>query len=434
MSDIIPGISGVRGIVNASFFPQDSLDFGISFGSLIPRSRGIIVGRDTRKTSPLMEQAFVSGLLSTGSQVLSLGIVPTPTVLLNTALLKRDGGAVITASHNPPCWNGIKFNNKEGVFLSEGEIKKLYRIYNKKKFNFASWDKTGALEYDGQGIKRHLNRVLALINVEMIRKKKLRVVFDGGFGTLSSPAKTLLSHLGCKTKIINADRNPEPIPSNLKEIKNICRSGDFDVGFASDMDGDRIAIITEKGEAPGEEYTLALALSHIFNQKKGKVVTNLSTSRMIDYIAGNYLIRTKVGEANVVGKMLKTGAIFGGEGNGGVIWPDMHTTRDGLSAISIILEYMAEEGESISNLMKRLPSYFMKKEKLGIKGALHIERVLEFLPEGKINRDDGIRIDYEDAFIHIRKSNTENVIRIICEAESEKICNMFIKKTKDALI
>ncbi|MCK4255815.1 phosphoglucosamine mutase, partial [candidate division WOR-3 bacterium] len=201
-------------------------------------------------------------------------------------------------------------------------------------------------------------------------------------------------------------------------------------GFASDMDGDRIAIITNEGEVPGEEYTLAMALSHIFKKRKGKVVTNLSTSRMVEYIAGNYVERTKVGEVNVVQKMREVGAIFGGEGNGGVIWPDMHLTRDGLSAVSLILEYMAEEKESISKLIKRLPFFYMKKEKVNKTGDIDFERLTKVLPDGELRDEDGLRIDYEDAFIHIRKSNTEDVIRIICEAEKEETCNMLIKKAK----
>jgi len=434
MSDLIFGISGVRGIVNSSFFPQDSLELGLSFGSFIPRypsANGIVVGRDARRTGDLILNTFISGLLSTGNSVLNLGIVPTPTVLLNTHLLKKDGGAVITASHNPLEWNGVKFNDKNGIFLSENEVKALYKIYNNKDFRFALWDRVGIMEYDRDGVKRHIDRLVGLIDIETIRRRRFRVVFDGCCGALSSPAERLLSLLGCKVRVIESNRNPEPVPSNLKEIQDACASGDFDIGFAADMDGDRIAVITEKGDIPGEEYTLALALSHVWKKKKGNVVTNLSTSRMIEDIAGDYLIRTKVGEANVVKKMMEVEAVFGGEGNGGVIWPDMHPTRDGLSAMSIILEYMADEKEPISKLVKRLPSYYMVKEKIKAKGDIDIEGLVGLLPEGEIRREDGIRIDYEDAFIHIRKSNTEDVVRIICEAKNEEICNMLIEKVMD---
>lgn len=433
MSALIFGVSGVRGVVNSSFFPQNSLELGLSFGSFIPRYRGIVVGKDTRKTGEVIENAFISGLLATGSSVINLGIVPTPTVLLNTHLLKKDGGAVITASHNPLEWNGIKFNDKNGFFLSEEEVTALYEIYNKKDFNIASWEQVGKMEYDRDGVKRHIDRIVGLIDIERIKRRQFKVIFDGCCGALSSPAEKLFSLLGCSTNIIESNRNPEPVASNLKEIQDVCASGDFDIGFAADMDGDRIAVITEKGDIPGEEYTLALALSHIFKKKKGKVVTNLSTSRMIDDIAGDYLIRTKVGEANVAKKMLEVEAVFGGEGNGGVIWPDMHPTRDGLSAMSIILEYMAEEKEPISKLAKRLPSYYMKKEKVKSVGDVDLERVIECLPKGEVRREDGVRIDYEDAFIHIRKSNTEDVVRIICEAKREEICKMLIEKARSML-
>jgi phosphomannomutase len=432
MSALIFGVSGVRGVVNSTFFPQDSLHLGLSLGSFI--SGDIVVGRDTRKTGDLISNAFIGGLLSTGNSVINLGIVPTPTILLNTALLRKSGGAIITASHNPLEWNGVKFNDKDGLFLSEEEVKILYDIYERKDFRIASWEKVGIMEYDGDGVRRHIDRILGLINVDGIRKRRFRVIFDGCCGALSSPAKKLLSLLGCNVSIIEANRNPEPVPSNLGKIKDACGSGDFDIGFAADMDGDRIAVVTEKGDIPGEDYTLALALSHIFKKKKGKVVTNLSTSRMIENIVGDYLIRTKVGEANVARKMMEVEAVFGGEGNGGVIWPDMHPTRDGLSAISIILEYMADEGESVSKLIKRLPSYYMKKEKIKTKDEVDLERVIGCLPQGEVRREDGIRIDYEDAFIHVRKSNTEDVIRIICEAEKERMCNMLIEKTKSMLV
>ncbi|MEA3431217.1 MAG: phosphoglucosamine mutase [candidate division WOR-3 bacterium] len=437
MSNLIFGVSGVRGVVNSSFFPQDSLELGLSFGSFVrryPSAGGIVVGRDTRRSGDLILNAFISGLLSTGNSVLNLGIVPTPTVLLNTHLLGKDGGAVITASHNPLEWNGVKFNDKSGIFLSENEVKALYKIYNNKEFRFALWEQVGIMEYDRDGVKRHIDRIFSLIDVEKIRERQFKVMFDGCHGALSTPAEKLLSLLGCSVKIIESNRNPEPVPSNLEEIQDACASGDFDIGFASDMDGDRIAVITEKGDIPGEEYTLALALSHISGKKKGKVVTNLSTSRMIDDIVGDYLVRTKVGEANVVKKMMEVGAVFGGEGNGGVIWPDMHPTRDGLSAISIILEYMADEREPISKLIKRLPSYFMVKEKIKIEGDIDIEGLVGLLPEGEIRREDGIRIDYEDAFIHIRKSNTEDVIRIICEAKRKEICKTLVEKTKSWLV
>jgi len=432
MSGLILGISGVRGIVNSSFFPQDSLAFGLSFGNFL--SGNIVIGRDTRRTGDLILNAFASGFISSGNSIINLGIVPTPTVLLNTSLLDKNGGTVVTASHNPLDWNGLKFNYKDGLFLTEEEGKTLYGIYDRRDFNMVSWDKVGVIDYDRDGIKRHTERILGLIDVDRIREKQFRVIFDGCYGALSPPAKQLLTLLGCDVTIMDTKRDPEPIPLNLNEVRDACRMGDFDIGFASDMDGDRIAVITNEGEVPGEEYTLAMALSHIFKKRKGKVVTNLSTSRMVEYVAGNYVERTKVGEVNVVQKMREIGAIFGGEGNGGVIWPEMHLTRDGLSAISLILEYMAEEKESISKLIKRLPFFYMMKEKVDKTGDIDFERLTKVLPDGELRDEDGLRIDYEDAFIHIRKSNTEDVVRIICEAEKEVTCNILIKKAKSLFV
>lgn len=431
MPGLIFGVSGVRGVVNSSLFPQDSLALGLSLGNFI--SGDIVVGRDTRKTGDLILNAFVGGLLSTGNSVTNLGIVPTPTVLLNTYLLRKSGGAVITASHNPLEWNGVKFNDEDGIFLSEEEVRALYEIYDRREFNMVPWEEVGIMEFDGNGVKRHIDRILGLIDVEKIRERRYKVIFDGCGGALCSPAEQLLSLLGCSVKILESNREPEPVPSNLGEIGDACAPGDFDIGFASDMDGDRIAVITEDGKIPGEEYTFALALSHIFKRKKGKVVTNLSTSRMAESIAGDYLIRTKVGEANVVRKMMEVEAVFGGEGNGGVIWPDMHPTRDGLSAISILLQYMAEEGEPVSKLIRRLPSYHMRKEKVEIGDKVDLEMLIEHLPRGEVRREDGIRIDYGDAFIHIRRSNTEDVMRIICEAEREKMCEVLLEKARKAL-
>lgn len=431
MSGLIFGVSGVRGIVNSSFFPQHAFTLGQSFGRFI--SGDIVVGRDTRRTGDMILSAFVSGFLSSGNSITNLCIVPTPTVLLNAAILRKGGGAVITASHNPLDWNGLKFIGKDGIFLSEDDIGVLYGINNKGEFQSVSWDRVGRMECDDDGVKRHIGRILSLINVERIRSKRFRVIFDGGGGALSSPVGELLSLLGCDFKIINSKRDPEPLSANLMDIKGAFREDDFDIGFASDMDGDRIAVITEEGEVPGEEYTLPLALSHILKHKKGKVVTNFSTSRMVEHIVGASVERTKVGEANVVRKMRDIDAIFGGEGNGGVIWPDMHLTRDGLSAISLILDYMADENESISKLIKRFPSFYMRKEKIEVSGEFDLERLARYLPMGEVNYEDGLRIDYDDGFIHIRKSNTEGVIRIICETEREETCNKLIKEARKLL-
>ncbi len=432
MSGLIFGVSGVRGIVNSSFFSQDSLAIGNSFGSFI--SGNIVLGRDTRRTGDLIINAFISGFLSSGHSIVNLGIVPTPTVLLNTSLLGMDGGAVVTASHNPYEWNGLKFNGREGTFLSEDDVVELYDIYNKGDFHAVGWDKVGVCERDEEGVSRHIDRILGLVDVGKIRDRCFRVIFDGCGGALSNPAKRLLKSLGCEVRLIYPDRDPEPLSSNLNEISEACKSGDFDVGFASDLDGDRIAVVTDEGKVPGEEYTLPLALSQVLKSKKGKVVTNLSTSKMVEYVAGDSVERTKVGETNVVKRMKDVDAVFGGEGNGGVIWPDMHMTRDGLSAISLILEYMVYEKQTISELIGRLPSLHIKKEKVEEPGEVDLERLAEYLPAGRLNYDDGLRVDFEEGFIHIRRSNTEHIIRIICETDKEETCDILIKKARTLLI
>ena len=430
MPALLFSISGVRGIVGDSLTPQVVSDFGKAFGSFINRGK-IVIGQDTRKSGNILKKSFIEGILSTGCDVIDLGILPTPTILFNIKSLEAAGGAIITASHNPKEWNGIKFANQEGIFLNDSKMRELSNIYETKSWPRVSSNDVGAIGTDNRGGERHIEGIIRTLEVNLIRSKQFKVVLDAGGGTVSIVGPPLLEALGCKVIKIFCDpvpdfpRPPEPIPENLTELQSHVLKERADIGFATDPDGDRLSIVSEEGEALGEEYTLPLVASHELETKKGVVVTNLSTSKMIDDVAydkGAIIIRTKVGEANVVECMFHNKAVLGGEGNGGVIIPEIQYTRDTLAAMGKILEYMAKGGEKISKLKSKIPSYYMIKRKIAYDKDIPYERLLSKLPKGEINYEDGIRISFNKGWLHVRKSNTEPVLRIICETKDKNMC------------
>ncbi|MDI6840116.1 MAG: phosphoglucosamine mutase [bacterium] len=437
MHELIFSISGVRGVVGESLTPEVVSDFGKAFGTFIIKQsnthsirRKIVVGRDARESGNVLKEAFVSGVLSTGLDVVDIGLSPTPTVLFNVRPLKADGSAVITASHNPSEWNGIKFANKNGIFLNTQEIIKLYEIYKNKKF---VTNGKGALTHDSNSLQRHKEAIFNSIDSKLIQSKQFKVILDSAQGVVSKEGTFLLKQLGCKFWEEDYTRKPEPTQENLSHLSIAVKSKGADIGFATDPDGDRLSLVTEKGEVLGEEYTLPLVASWILSKRKGMVVTNLSTSKMVEDIAiekGCRIIKTKVGEVNVVEQMLRTSAVLGGEGNGGVIDPVIQYTRDSLVGIGRILEYMAISGEKLSSLTARVPKYYMVKKKTNCPENIDFESFLNLLPAGEINMEDGLRIDFTDGWIHIRKSNTEPILRIICETKDEKLTRSLVKEVK----
>jgi len=438
-------ISGIRGIAGESLTDNVISDFSKAFASYI--KKGVIVaGRDPRASGEKIKDLVISNLNGMGIDVIYLGICPTPTVQLMVKELKADGGIIITASHNPGQWNGLKFVRKDGIFLNKSEAERLINIYKKKKFKASG--RKGDLKLHGHPLDAHINKVLACVDVGSIRKRKFKVVLDSCNGAGSVITVKLLNELGCEVIELYTDtkkpfpHNPEPIPENLKDLCEKVEACGADIGFAQDADADRLAVVTEKGDAPGEEYTLAIAVDHVLSGVRHRssgvnklVVTNLSTSMMIDDIAKKHrarVIRTNVGEVNVAEEMFKQKALIGGEGNGGVMYPGVGYSRDSLMGIGLILDALSSSGKKISTIIKRLPKYFIVKRKMDCsskdEAALFIKRVRSRLSNETLDLTEGIKVLYKDAWVHVRSSNTEPVIRIIAEAESQNKAVALIKK------
>ena len=427
------GISGVRGVVGESLTPDVVAKYSSAFGMLC-QSGKVVLGRDTRVSGEMVRAAVVCGLLSTGCEVIDLGICATPTVEIAVRELKASGGIIITASHNPIQWNALKFVGADGIFLSEREGRRLSDLVEKDRIKHGGWDKLGKVKFDQSWTEKHVKKVLRLshINVQKIKKRKFRVVLDcvNGAGGVISPR--FLRALGCKVIELNCKpdgnfaHDPEPIPRNLTSLCEAVKKNNADLGFANDPDVDRLAIVSEKGVALGEEATLALATKFVLSRRRNsKVVANISTSRMLDDIAkesGSRVYRTKVGEAHVARQLRKVKGVIGGEGNGGVILPELHYGRDALVGMALILQYLAESEKPISQLFSELPAYFMikRKAKLTKNFEKNLARLKRVLSGGRINPLDGIRIDFEDSWLHIRKSNTEPLVRVIAEAKSKE--------------
>lgn len=431
MKTLIASISGVRGIVGEGLNPEVVLKYSFAFGNYC-QSKRVVLGRDCRASGEMLWFACVSGLLASGCEVIDIGICPTPTVEIAVEKMKAGGGIVITASHNPIEWNGLKFIGKDGMFLNELELKKLFKL-TEKIFDYKPGHKWGKIYFADGWIQRHIDLILKLkyIDKVKIKRRKLKAVIDCNNGAGSVIAPMLLERLGCKTVKLNCtftgkfSHPPEPVPENLRQLCEKVKRQKADLGFALDPDGDRLAIVSEKGLPLGEEYTLALATKFVLSKKLGNVAVNVSTSRVMDDIANEYkvkLCRTKVGEAFVSRGIRRVKGIIGGEGNGGVILPEAHYGRDGLLGMALILGYLAESNCPISQLATKLNRYFIVKRAIKLKGNFEnrLKRLLEIHKDREIDKIDGVKFNFKDFWVHIRKSNTEPIVRIIAEAQSEK--------------
>ncbi len=451
--DLMIGISGVRGVIGEGLTPEVLIKYSAAFGSFCCKSLRrntfpkVVLGRDSRISGEMCRFAVLSGLLATGCEVVDIGVCPTPTVQIAVEGLKADGGIVITASHNPIQWNALKFIGSDGMFLAQREAEKFFDLVNNNKITYQFWSRLGKVKADHSWIQKHIQKILKLryIDVNRIKRKKLKVVLDccNGAGGTISPG--LLKALGCQVIELychpdgNFAHDPEPRPDNLISLCQAVKKSKADIGFANDPDVDRLAIVSDQGIPLGEEATLALATKFILSRKpKSKVVTNVSTSRMIDDIAkefGSKVYRTKVGEAHVVRHLKAVKGIMGGEGNGGVILPELHYGRDALVGMALILEYLVESGKTITKVASDLPRYFMirKKGKLTKDFERNLIRLKRKYTKEKIDLIDGVRIDFKDAWIHIRKSNTEPIFRIIAEAKSKEEALRLISKGSEIL-
>ncbi|MBC8373488.1 MAG: phosphoglucosamine mutase [Phycisphaerae bacterium] len=433
MDRLMVTVSGIRGVVGSTLTPRVARDFGYAFGTMLGAGSNVVIGRDSRPSGPDLQHAITAGLLATGVNVTSLGVASTPAVALMTAKLAADGGVIVTASHNPRQYNGIKFLQPSGTGLTAGDAMKLKGIWESGQFATAAEDARGSQSHDDTAPRRHLDDVLAICDVETIASKRFKVVLDSinGAGCVATPA--MMEKLGCELVHLNAEatgdfaHNPEPIEENLTELCQAVRGHGAAVGFAQDADADRLAIVDENGRFIGEEYTLALAAAFVLSKRKGDIATNLSTSRMVDDLAaraGCKVVRTPTGEANVVSGMLAGNCILAGEGGGGVIEPLVVPVRDSFVAIAYVLQYLAETGISLSELVARIPAYVMLKTKQPCpEGA--IDRIIDatrqafsYQLEARLNDSDGLRIDFDDAWVSVRASNTEPIMRIMAEAPS----------------
>ncbi|HPS59067.1 MAG TPA: phosphoglucosamine mutase [Spirochaetota bacterium] len=447
MSDVLmKSVSGIRGVVGGSFTPELLASAGSAFAAYC-RYGTIVVGRDSRPTGEALSMNLISILVLNGCNVIDLGIVPTPTVQIMVEELGAAGGIVMSASHNPVEWNALKLINSSGTFLNSRDITKYFKLMDKPA-TYRKWDGIGKIDRILNASTVHIDLVLDAVNVKKIQKKKFHVVLDSvnGAGSFITPAMLELLH--CRVTEINCTpdglfpRGAEPLPENLKQLSEAVKKNKADIGFAQDPDADRLAIVDENGIPLGEEYTVTLVSDHLLSKEKGCVVVNLSTTKAVEDVAlrhGVPFYRAKVGEINVVDEMLKKGARIGGEGNGGVISPEIHHGRDSLAGIAYILEMMAERNKKISELKADMPQYFMKKGKVTLKdpssAGEFLLRIRSDFSNEKISAIDGVRIDFKcdgpfkNGWVHLRSSNTEPIFRIIAESDShaktEKIYSHF---------
>ncbi len=430
-SDLKISVSGVRAIVGKSLTPRLIIGFSEAFATYTGGGK-IAVASDPRPSREYIKNSVFAGLLSVGATPVDAGILPIPSFQIFVKSIGAQGGIAITASHNPVKWNALKLIKKGGFYLYSYEAEELFDIYNQQRVKRSLFNNSET-KYYTDPFKFHTKKLFDFADIKLIKKRKPKVVIDSCNGAGSPYVKSFLENLGCEVITINTDtdkpfpRNPEPVPENLSELSEEVKKYGADIGFAQDADADRLAVVDERGEPIGEETTLALAVQYYLKRKKkSDIVVNLSTSKMIDDIARDEnvnIYRAKVGEINVVEEMLKRKSTIGGEGNGGVISGDVHYCRDSFTGMVLFLEYLSWSGKKISEIRKGLKRYFMKKAKTELS---HIEyiKVFEFIKKKYANNikdlTDGIKIEFPDYWFHIRASNTEPVVRIIVESDSEE--------------
>jgi phosphomannomutase len=441
---LMVSVSGVRGRVGEALTPEIMAKFAAGFGAWARAKAGgrakIVLGRDSRVSGPMFHPVVISALQSVGCDIIDVGMAPTPTIQLAVEHHHAAGGLAITASHNPIEWNALKFIGPSGLFLDGDEAKEMRGVVD-GNIPRAKWDELGEVTPDHDAITRHIQSILALpfIDVEQIRKRHFRVALDCVRGAGGSFMPILLEELGCEICAINLEtdglfpRAPEPIAENLGELERLVKESGSEIGMAVDPDVDRLALVSDKGKAIGEDYTLALAAKTVLKRKKGVIVTNLSTSRIVDDIAaeaGTRVIRAPVGEVNVATRMRSEKSPVGGEGNGGVILSDLHLGRDAPAGAALILQLLADENRPLSAIVASYPRYFIVKDKLdrpkGSLDAVYTALVAAF-PGAEVDKQDGLRLTWPDRWVHVRPSGTEPIVRVIAEAPSAEDALKLVK-------
>jgi len=437
---LIRSASGLRGVVEDDF-NSGIIDQYIASFILTQKITYCVLGRDGRQSGKEMSQWVVDSLNKYGVNVDNCDLATTPTMQLMTEKEQYDGGIVITASHNPAEYNGLKFLQKDGTFLSPDQCDKLFTsVDNEDVLDKA--EVAGKASHYNSADEEHISKVFSAscIEPDKIHSKKMKVVIDAVNGAGSTILPQLCRELGCDVETINCNgdgnftRIPEPLAHNLKDLENKVLEVGADIGFATDPDGDRLSIVSNKGKAIGEEYTLVLAFKNFINHQKSMIVTNLSTSKMIDDISSGS-IRTKIGEAHVVQKMKELNISIGGEGNGGVILEEVHLGRDSLVAVAMVLNLLSTKNKSINAVIDEIPKYVFIKDKITLNDSkdFDFDNLATLFDCDEINRDDGIKFSWSKKWIHIRKSNTEPIIRIFAEAKTENEVNDLIQTLKDCL-
>lgn len=449
---LIKSISGIRGTIGGkpgeSLSPLDVVKFTAAFGTLLlennPGSKSVVIGRDGRISGKMVQSLVAATLNSIGLDVIDLGISTTPTVEMAVTFHKAAGGIIITASHNPKEWNALKLLNDKGEFIDSATGKKVLKIAEEEKYNFVSVDKLGTYSEDREALQRHIDLIVnhPLVDVDSIRNCKFKIVSDviNSSGAIAIPL--LLKALGVKeTVLLNEEitgkfaHNPEPLPENLNTLCNEVNKQNAHLGIAVDPDVDRLALVSEDGTIFGEEFTLVAVADYVLQQRVGNTVSNLSSTRALKDVTeklGGQYFPSAVGEVNVVNKMKEVNAVIGGEGNGGIILPDLHYGRDALIGIALFLTHLALSKKSASKLRKEYPDYFISKNKIELQNGVDVKEILRLVQKKyksqPINTEDGLKIEFGNDWVHLRSSNTEPIIRIYAESNFETTAANIAKK------
>ncbi len=460
---LIKSISGIRGTIGGkpgeALTPVDIVKFTAAFGTWLinkntkSKKHTIIIGRDARISGEMVQNLVAGTLKGLGIDVVYLGLSTTPTVEVMVTEYKAAGGIIITASHNPKQWNALKLLNNKGEFISAKDGEEVLKLAEEEAFDFADVNKLGKYKMDNDAIKKHIDKILALplVDVKAIKSKKFKIVLDSvnSSGSISVPA--LLNALGVEEVIqLNAEpnglfaHNPEPLPENLGDLSKEVKKKSAHLGIAVDPDVDRLALVSEDGEMFGEEYTLVAVADYILKNKKGNTVSNLSSTRALRDVtekAGGKYFSAAVGEVNVVEGMKANNAVIGGEGNGGVIYPELHYGRDALVGIALFLSHLAKFGKSCSLLRAQYPNYYISKNKIELTPDINVDEILDGIKskykKQPTNTIDGVKIEFDKEWVHLRKSNTEPIIRIYSESShqttADKLAEKIIMDIKDMI-
>jgi phosphomannomutase len=444
MSEPIISVSGLRGIIGSELSPATATNYVAAFCSVLPKGK-VILGRDGRTSGPMLSQAVSATLVGHGMDVLDADVISTPSLGVLVRNQKAVAGIQISASHNPPAYNGLKLFNAEGRVIPAAAGMQVLAAYKDRLSRWVDTESLGTYLRATDPHRPHLDSVLKTVNVDRIVKRKIRVLLDSNHGAGAMLGRTLLERLGCQLTILGEQPTgmfahpPEPLAANLMTVSDAVKQGGYDVGFCQDPDADRLAVIDETGHYIGEEFTSVLCVYHCLQQNPGPVVTNCASSSMTAWLAKKYnvpYLRSKVGEANVVDKMLGIDAVYGGEGSGGPIDPRVGYVRDSFVGMAQILDFMASKNSSISHIVAELPQWAMIKDKMQLSAQMlkeSIDLLQRSLQANQVDTEDGVRLDWDDRWLLLRGSNTEPIVRLIAEAPTEVHANALIQTAKKVL-